>query len=111
MTLKMKYLLTLLLLTCQISHAQMSVYAIWDGDSSFEATLFNESDHCPSGFKAATVGRKSAPFTNVGCWRFSADKKTVEITRTHKMDRRTLNTTPVQPESQGVPFTSFKVKR
>ena len=89
----------------------MTPFATWIGDSNFEATLFNESEHCPSGFKAATVGKRNVPFINIGCWRLSANKQTVEITRTHKMDRRTFSTTPVQPETQGIPFASFKVKQ
>jgi len=93
------------------AHAQMTPFATWSGDSNFEATLFNERDHCPNGFMGAALGYKKAPFLYIGCWRFSADRQRVEITKSHKMDRRTLTLTPEQPESQSLPFESFKVKR
>jgi hypothetical protein len=58
----------------------------------------------------AALGNKKAPFIYLGCWRFSADRQRIEITKSHKMDRRTFTTTPEQPESQSIPFSSFKMR-
>ena len=106
----MKFFLALLLWVNFNAHAQMTAFATWTGDSNFEATLFNERDHCPNGFMAATLGNKKASFIYLGCWRFSADRQRIEITKSHKMDRRTFTTTPEQPESQSIPFSSFKMR-
>jgi hypothetical protein len=106
----MKFLLALALLVNFSAHAQLSVFATWNGDSNFEATLFSERDHCPSGFKAAAVGNKKAPYMYLGCWRLHDDNRRVEITKTHKMDRRTLVTSPEPTETQSVPLSSFKVR-
>jgi hypothetical protein len=106
----MKFLLALALFVNFSAHAQLSVFATWNGDSNFEATLFSERDHCPSGFKAAAVGNKKAPYMYLGCWRLHANNQRVEITKTHKMDRQTLAVSTVKAEAQSVPISSFTMR-
>lgn len=106
----MKFLLVLLLWLNLSAHAQMTPFATWNGDNNFEATLFIERDHCPNGFKAASLGNKKAPFVYIGCWRLQADNQRVEITKTHRMDRKTFAISPEVSETQSVPFSSFKVR-
>ena len=106
----MKYLLIALLCWPIQALAQMTPFATWKGDSNFEATLFNESDHCPNGFKAAYLGNKKAAYVYLGCWRLHDNNQRVEITKTHKMDRKTHAVSAEQPETQSVPFSSFKVR-
>lgn len=88
----------------------MTPFATWNGDNSFEATLFIERDHCPNGFKAASLGNRKASFIYIGCWRLHADNQRVEITKTHRMDRKTFAISPEVSETQSVPFSSFKVR-
>jgi hypothetical protein len=111
----MKLILWLLLGMSTSAQAQPTgtPHFVYVGDPKFEATLLLEPDFCPAGFNAARFGNKSLNFIFLGCWRYSADRKNIELFTTHTMRKRdsALYQIPVESRrGQIAPVSSFVLK-